>query len=96
MSFSPKDYFFKSAKVFGEDIDKVLKVFNKKRINRYQLNHRHGFLEFHVQSVPAIRKLDVEVAISSNIIENRENEKYLRELKLDLTYPQSFHYQEDI
>ncbi len=88
--FSPKDYFLKTAKVFGDDISQVLKVFNKKGMTNYQYNDDYQFLEFHVKDIKLLKKLNVEVGISYNILENREDGSYLRELKVDLVYPKTF------
>lgn len=90
MFFSPTEYFFKSAKVFGEDIEKVKKVFKKKNITQYQINTDYHFMEFHVSQIKLLKDLDIEIGISSNVMETREDGKYLRELKIDLTYPSEF------
>ncbi|WP_434512219.1 radical SAM protein [Desulfitobacterium sp. AusDCA] len=96
MYFSPKDYFFKSAKVFGTDIDAVKKVFKKKRINQFQVNSEYQFLEFNPRDIKFLKELDLEIGISSNIMETREDGKYLRELKIDLTSPKDFDLKEDV
>lgn len=96
MLFSPKDYFFKSAKVFGEDINKVLKVFKKKNVTQFQLNSDYNFLEFHVSQIKHLKDLDIEIGISSNVMEMREDGKYLRELRIDLVYPKEFDLKKDI
>ncbi|MHB8072466.1 hypothetical protein [Desulfosporosinus fructosivorans] len=70
--FSPKDYFYKSAKVFGVDIPKVLGVFIKHRSTNYLVNNDYQFLEFHVEKVKALAKLDIEVGISCNVMEKKE------------------------
>jgi pyruvate formate-lyase activating enzyme-like uncharacterized protein len=87
---SPKDYFLKTAKVFGEDIPTVLRIFKKRNISQFQINRDHQFLEFHVKEVKTLKGLDLEVGISSSILEERSDGTYLRELKIDLTYPEIF------
>lgn len=96
MVFSPRDYFFKSAKVFGEDIDKVKKIFKKKSVTQFQMNSDYNFLEFHVSQIRHLKDLDIEIGISSNVMEMREDGKYLRELKIDLIYPKAFDLKKDI
>lgn len=96
MYFSPQDYFFKSAKVFGSDIEKVQKIFKKKKVAQFQYNPDYDFLEFHVSQIKFLKELDLEIGISSNIMEAREDGKYLRELKVDLTYPKTFDLKNDI
>ncbi len=90
MYFSPADYFLKSAKVFGDDIPKVLKIFKKKDISLYRINNQYNFLEFHVKDISQLKGLDIEVAISSNIMEDRPGGKILRELKTELVKPEKF------
>jgi len=88
--FSHKDFFLKKAKVFGEDISEVLKILRKKRVKYYNINERYKFLEFHVKEIKHLKKLPIEVGISYNIIEKRNEEKYLRELKIDMVNPKDF------
>ena len=96
MFFSPRDYFFKSAKVFGEDISKVKKIFKKKNVTQSQFNADYNYLEFHVSQIKLLKDLDIEIGISSNVMEVREDGKYLRELKIDRTYPKDFDLSKDI
>ncbi len=88
--FSQKDYFIKSAKVFGEDIPPVLACFEKERFDQYQLDREQGCLEFPVDKVSLLRKLDVEVGLAYYVLENRDGERALRELKVDSINPASF------
>jgi pyruvate formate-lyase activating enzyme-like uncharacterized protein len=88
--FSRQDYFLKSAKVFGEDIPPVRARFQELRYDRYFENPELGFLEFHIGKIPALQDLEIEIGISTSVIEARNGDAYQRELKLDLTTPQSF------
>lgn len=88
--FSYKDFFLKTAKVFGDDIFKVQKIFKKKNIIHYYINSEHDFLEFHIKDIKTLKDMDVEIGLSSSIVETREGEKYLRELKIDQILPQTF------
>jgi pyruvate formate-lyase activating enzyme-like uncharacterized protein len=88
--FSQKDYFLKSAKVFGADADKVLNFFKYKKFDGYQYNNDHNYLEFHVSKIKSLIRFDIEVGISTNVLENRGGEVYLRELKVDVTTPRAF------
>jgi len=94
--FSPKDYFYKSAKVFGTDISKVLGIFKKLRYTNYLINDDYQFLEFHVEKIKTLAKLDIEVGISYNVMETRDDGSYLRELKLDVTSPKKFDMKVDL
>ncbi len=88
--FSRRDYFLKTAKVFGDDIEPVKKFFDKKGDRTFTINKEHNYLEFHVSKIRELARLDLEIGISLNIFENRNGELYVRELKLDMTTPQTF------
>jgi uncharacterized protein len=90
--FSKKDYFLKSAKVFGEDVPDVQRLFEKNKVADWQLDAGRQTLEFHVSRIKLLNKLDrpVEVGISTNILEERDGETVLRELKVDFTTPLAF------
>ena len=94
--FSERDYFLKSAKVFGADIALVQRIFDQKGFRQYELHADQGYLEFPVRRVNLLKKADVEVAISTNILEMRNGELVLRELSLARTTPQLFDYPKDI
>lgn len=94
--FSPRDYFFKSAKVFGSDVPQVEKILKRENIKDYVYNRDYDFLEFHVRNISLLSTLDIEVAVSFNVMETREDGEYLRELKVALTRPQAFNWQEEL
>lgn len=94
--FSQKDYFLKSAKVFGKDIQRVLPILEKTGQRDYQRNREHYFLEFHPRAIESLRGEEIEIGISTNVIEPRGDGAYLRELGLDWTTPQSFEFTSDI
>ena len=96
MSFSQRDYFIKSAKVFGADIEKVQLIFKHKGISNYQLFEDKNYLEFNVQNVKDLKDLDIEIGISTNVVETRDGNAYLRELKVDVTTPKTFQLAEDV
>ena len=96
MYFSQQDYFLKSAKVFGDDIPRVQKIFEKNGYRDYQINSQINFLEFHPSQISSLKKLDLEIGISSSVIEMRENDQFLRELKVDVTTPQTFRLSKDV
>lgn len=90
LHFSQKDYFLKSAKVFGEDLELVRSELDKKGGREYHIDEKRNFIEFHVDRIKLLKKLDVEIGISINVLEEREGELFLRELKMDVTTPQTF------
>jgi pyruvate formate-lyase activating enzyme-like uncharacterized protein len=94
--FSKKDFFLKSAKVFGEDISPVRRILQKRRRSKYKFNRHGKYLEFHVKDIQALKNLKVEIGIASSIIEKRPQGSVIRELKVDLTTPQQFELSTDV
>jgi len=94
--FSPADYFLKSAKVFGEDVAPVQRFFEKNGFDNFEVNEEYNYLEFHVSQIRSLKKFDIEIGLSSNVFETREGERYIRELKVDITTPQTFRLSVDI
>ncbi|NLT95987.1 MAG: radical SAM protein [Clostridia bacterium] len=88
--FSERDYFLKSAKVFGQDRKKVLKIFNSLGFKDYLLNDEYNYVEFAVEKIKYFKDLNLEIAISTGIMEEREDGRYYRELKVDLAYSGDF------
>jgi Uncharacterized conserved protein related to pyruvate formate-lyase activating enzyme len=93
---SGKDHYYKSAKVFGNDILTVKQILDKNHIKTYNLSKRYDFLEFNVKDIDFLKDIDIEVVISSNVMEERNDGKYLRELKLDLINPSDFQWQNEL
>jgi uncharacterized protein len=96
LCFSQKDYFLKSAKVFGQDIQRVLPIFEKTGYHDFQRNREHYFLEFHPSVIERLRDEEIEVGISTSVIEPRGDGAYLRELAVDWTTVQSFDFATDL
>lgn len=89
-TLSNRDYMLKSAKVFGDDIPRVMDVFERAGVRDYELDAQRGYLEFGVSHIRALKKLDVEIGISTSTLEQRADGVYVRELKVDLTRPDLF------
>jgi uncharacterized protein len=87
---SPKDYFLKSAKVFGQDIPQVLRVFDTAGYRGYEHNREYHYVEFHVDQIKNLKALDLQLGLSTSLMEDRPDGEYLRELQIDLTTPQTF------
>lgn len=94
--FSQRDYFLKTAKVFGEDVPVVKQALEKFGYTDYVISKQHDSLEFHVDHISSLKKLNVEIGISKQVVETRENEPFLRELKVDVTTPQTFRLSTDV
>jgi len=93
---SEADYFIKTAKVYGEDIEKVIQVFLKEDYQDYEINLDNNFIEFHVKKISELKELDVEIGISTSIVDSDDRGRFIRELKVDLTNPKLFDYQVDL
>ena len=87
---SQRDFMLKSAKVFGDDIGPVLRALEQQNYRDFQVDQQHGYLEFHVSQIRALKKLDVEIGISTSTLEQRADGLVQRELKVDLTTPRLF------
>jgi pyruvate formate-lyase activating enzyme-like uncharacterized protein len=88
--FSERDFFIKSAKVFGEDRAKVLRKFRDDGGAAYFVDTELDLLEFHVSQIPKLAGLDVTVAICSHIWEQRPGGDVLRELRVEQVRPEMF------
>jgi pyruvate formate-lyase activating enzyme-like uncharacterized protein len=94
--FSDKDFFIKTAKVFGEDIPPTLQMFKKENYRHYVINENYHFLEFHPQQIRSLVELNPEIGISYSIWDRRGDESLLRELRLDYTTAGKFEYYQDV
>ena len=88
--FSERDYLFKSAKVFGRDISRAKRRLQKNGYRSMVRNRKHDYLEFHVNEIPSLKGMDIEVGLSTSTLESRPDGDYTRELKVDLTFPDRF------
>ncbi len=93
---STKDYFLKTAKVFGADARTARKALRRNHTDRHQFNETENCLELHVSQIEALKGLNLEVALSYNVMETREDGTVLRELKVDLVHPESFDFGKDV
>ncbi|WP_045518358.1 radical SAM protein [Neobacillus niacini] len=82
--FSTVDYYFKTAKVFGRDKRKVMKVLDRKGF-MYVQNADYDYLQFPIKAIPYLREKDVGILISSNVVEVDRGNQSIREVHLDWT-----------
>jgi len=93
--FSQKDFFIKTAKVYGNHGTVVLNLLKKMGENRFYFDKKNNILDFHpilINNLPE----GMEIGISYNIVETLNDRKALKEIKLDLTYPEIFQYERDL
>ncbi|MCM3691871.1 radical SAM protein [Neobacillus niacini] len=87
--FSTNDYYFKTAKVFGSDKRKVMKVLDRKGF-RYVQNTDYDYLQFPIKAIPHLGEKDVDILISSNVVEVDRGKQSIREVHLDRTTATEF------
>ena len=80
--FSPRDYYLKTVKAFGADAETIKKLFDKRGNDRYLYDARAGYIQIHPADALRLRGRSVELALSVNVLEEREGELCTRELKL--------------
>jgi len=95
---SPRDFFLKSAKVFGADRDAASRILRDAGITGLVRNKKASSLEFPLSAVPLLADSapDMPVAMSICIAEMRGDEPVLRELALQVTTPATFDYATDL
>jgi pyruvate formate-lyase activating enzyme-like uncharacterized protein len=84
-SFSEKDFFIKSAKVFGEDKNIVLNKLQKKGLSDFEMDTDYDSLQFPVSSIQYLEDSTVNIAICSYVAEVRGDEEVLCEVKVEWT-----------
>ncbi len=94
--FSPRDYLLKTAKVFGRDTAPVRALLERNGFDNYRFDPGNNILDFHVGQIKQLEELDVEIGISSGVIEDRGGESVLRELKVDAVSPKTFDLTVDV
>src|SRR3972149_2559520 len=96
--FSNRDYFLKSAKVFGSDRIPVQQLLDKNGIHEYDLNEEYNYLEFNIKHIRLLNKLDenIEIGFCTSVFEELEGDLVLRELKVDMTTPKKFQISKDV
>jgi pyruvate formate-lyase activating enzyme-like uncharacterized protein len=91
-TLSERDYFLKSAKVFGRDVAPIEKALLKQGLKRFRKEDDGSTLEFPLTYVERLRRAfpQLELGVSYHVVEGGEDGLSLRELRLDLTTPETF------
>ncbi len=82
MYFSEQDYYLKTVKAFGKDALTVRQVFERAGNRNYIYDRQNRFIQFHPADVGLLRGRSLELAISVNVMEERDGGTAARELKL--------------
>ena len=92
---SGQDYFLKSAKAFGDDVTAVVQALRDAKVG-FTVDSKYGFVEFPLAAIPHLAGLDVELAVSTKVMEADDEGLRLREVKLELARPATFDPELDI
>lgn len=88
-TFSERDYFFKTAKAFGKDIKKVKDILERNGV-AFELNSQFDYIQFPINSIEKLGKNNIDLVISSNIVEFDGSDNNIREVKIEWTTPVLF------
>lgn len=93
---SERDYFLKSAKVFGSDRRPVEHILASEDVP-FEGNADYDFTEFPLDAMAVLRDRlpRIEVGVSYAVCESRDTEIALREVRVDLATPEAFNAAED-
>ncbi|WP_042347338.1 radical SAM protein [Bacillus massiliigorillae] len=81
--FSSTDYYFKTAKVFGSDKNKVKSILKKHNFP-FTMNSDYDFIQFPTDAIELIQHTDVEILLSSNVVENDGQGQNIREVHVEV------------
>ena len=87
--FSEVDYFFKTAKAFGKDVKKVKEILEQHHVP-YEINSEFNYIQFPTKSIEKLGKKNIDLVISSNVVEFDGTEKNIHEVKIEWTTPVLF------
>ena len=88
-TFSERDYFFKTAKAFGKDIKKVKEILEQNHV-AFEMNSQFDYIQFPIKSIEKLRKNNIDIVISSNVVEFDGKDNNIREVKIEWTTPVLF------
>lgn len=88
-TFSEKDYFFKTAKVFGKDIRKVKEILEQHN-TAFEINSEYDYIQFPTKFIEKLGKRNIDIVISSNVVDFGGEDKNIREVKIEWTTPVLF------
>ena len=88
--FSERDFFLKSAKAFGGDVSPVRTILNQRGASNIYQDTERQYIEFNPVYIPALKVLDIDLALSYSVVEKRSDGEYIREVNVDLIHPNEY------
>jgi pyruvate formate-lyase activating enzyme-like uncharacterized protein len=88
-TFSEIDYFFKTVKAFGKDVKKVKEILEQHHVP-YEINSDYNYIQFPTKSIEKLGKKNIDLVISSNVVELDGKDRNIREVKIEWTTPMLF------
>lgn len=80
---SDRDFYIKTIKVFGADMARAERILREKHRRDYDADRENGFLRMSPSCAALLKNTGMEMAVSYNVREMREDGLCLRELRLD-------------
>lgn len=89
--FSDKDFFIKTLKGYGDDIDKIKEVLDENGCEHYIYNKSDGFIEFSPKFAEYLKDMEMELGLSYRAADiDEKGRKVLLELRIDMIKPSDF------
>ncbi len=87
---SQKDYYVKVAKAYGSDAVKAKEILDKSNVKHYSYNEPEQVIEFSVQDISLLKGQNMELGISSLILDRNEEEVCVREVAVHRADTETF------
>lgn len=81
--FSTTDYYFKTAKVFAEDVKKIKAILEEHNYP-FTINTDYDFIQFPIEAIQKIQHTGVEILLSSNVVETDGQGRNIREVHVEV------------
>ncbi len=89
--FSEKDFFIKSVRGYGKDIDIIKEKLDNNNVSHYIYNSSSQFIEFSPIYIYLLKDYDMELGLNYLILDfDNMGNKVLREVAIDVINPKSF------
>ncbi|MCL6572396.1 MAG: radical SAM protein [Bacillus sp. (in: Bacteria)] len=86
---SERDFLFKTAKVFGKEQKKVISILSQHQM-AFELNKMYDYIQFPIEGIKLLGTNNINIVISSNIVEMEQNERLIHEVNIEWTTPLLF------